>query len=306
MKREIREVGNGTFQVTAYDERWYARPAFDPATGLPASFEFVPSVTWIAGHYPKGVGFYKWLANKGWDEAAAIREAAADKGSVVHQACADLIDGKTVALTSEYVEPSTGAPRVLALEEYEALLSFRDWWAAARPTTLLRDAVVWGDGYAGTLDWLGTLGDPSGLWLIDFKTSSQVWPEHELQVSAYKAALLDAPPSELAGRFVQEGIPLVRLGILQLGYRLNKRKWKLTEVPDCYDLFLAARKIWEKETAGQAPTKAEYPLELTLAYGPIPESTSKIKRGRKTNGEPAQPSLAPALEASLAAVKETR
>src|SRR3990167_41855 len=131
MRREIRRTDNGILQITAYDERWYARPALDETTGLP-TYEFVPSVTWIAGHYPKGTGFFKWLATKVLDEAVAIRESAADKGSIVHQACADLIDGKTVALESTYADPSTGTPRGLAIEEYEALLSFRDWWATAR------------------------------------------------------------------------------------------------------------------------------------------------------------------------------
>jgi hypothetical protein len=39
----------------------------------------VPSVTWISGFWPKGIGFYKWLADKGWDEAEAAKQAAGDK-----------------------------------------------------------------------------------------------------------------------------------------------------------------------------------------------------------------------------------
>ena len=33
----------------------------------------------IAGHYPKGIAFYKWLAEKGWDESQALKSAAGDK-----------------------------------------------------------------------------------------------------------------------------------------------------------------------------------------------------------------------------------
>jgi hypothetical protein len=94
MKKDIinKDKERGIVQITTFDERWYARPTEDPITKLPR-FEFVPSVTWIADHYPKGVGFYKWLANKGWDEAEAIKSAAGDKGSKVHLAIADLIRG---------------------------------------------------------------------------------------------------------------------------------------------------------------------------------------------------------------------
>jgi hypothetical protein len=294
MKREIRAVDDarGILQVTTVDERWYARPGRDTDTGLPA-YEFVPSVTWIAGHYPKGTGFYKWLAMHGWDESIAIRDAARDKGSKVHQACTELIDGKTVALTSEYVHPETGQREALTLEEYECLMAFREWWAEARPTTLLRDTVVWGDGYAGTLDWLGTMTVPGesapSLWLIDFKTGQEVWPEYEIQASAYKHALLGDLPAAVSGAFMPEAVPFLRLGILQLGYRRNKyKRWKLTEVPDQYPLFLAAKVIWEKECDGEAPRQAEYPLELTLAHNP-PPSPKVIKRKTKAAAGGATP-----------------
>ncbi len=71
MHKEIRTVNGQWLQVTTIDERWYARPKVNQTTGLPEAFEFVPSVTWITGFYPKGVEFYKWLANTGWDTARA-------------------------------------------------------------------------------------------------------------------------------------------------------------------------------------------------------------------------------------------
>ena len=50
-----------------------------------------------------------------------------------------------------------------------------------------------------------------------------------------------------------------------MGYRLNKKqKFKFTEVPDKFRLFLAAREIWKNETAGIAPLQREYPLSLAL------------------------------------------
>lgn len=285
MKKEIRKIENGVLQVTTVDERWYIRETFDEATGLPNGHEFVPSVTWIAGHYPKGIGFYKWLAQKGWDEAEAIKSAAGDKGSKVHQALVDLIDGRPVPMTASYPTPTTGQPEELTLEEYGCLLAFRDWWAVAKPTPITRERTLWHEahGYAGTMDFFAQLADPAGVWLLDFKTSQDVWPEHELQVSAYKHALLGTPEmAETLG--VLDAFGTLRLGILQLGYRRNQRKWKLTEVEDRFDLFLAAQQIWARETEGVSPLQAEYPLEINLTD--LPAAPVKITRSRgKTHGQ---------------------
>ena len=80
MKKEIIVVDekNGIFRVTLPDERWYTMKSFDTKTSLPI-YQYIPSVTWIAGHYPKGIGFYRWLAEKGWDESQALKNAAGDK-----------------------------------------------------------------------------------------------------------------------------------------------------------------------------------------------------------------------------------
>lgn len=290
MKKEIRTVDRdrGILHVTTVDERWYACPSTDAETGLPC-YRYVPSVTWITSHFPKGVGFYKWLATKGWDESEAIKAAAGDKGSKVHQGITRLIDGETVEMGSLLVNPSTGQPEEISLEEYECLLSFRDWWAAMRPRTVWREQVVWNmtEGYAGTLDWFGFLDPPDGklkgLWLIDWKTGQDVWPDHELQVSAYRHALVtEEMPEDV--REVYGMLGQVRLGILQVGYRRNQRGWKLTEVEDQFDVFLATHRIWAKQTAGEAPKQAEYPLSVSL-NGEPPAPVASIPKRRKAKRE---------------------
>jgi len=257
MKKEIRTVDteHGIVQVTTVDERWYVRPITDPTTGLP-THEFVPSVTWICESYPKGVGFYKWLANKGWDEAEALKEAAGDKGTKVHRAIVDLLDGMTVAMEAAYVNPSTEQPEGLTLQEYRCLMSFVAWYQATAPKVLGRELVVWNDaqGYAGTVDLLCEIdGKPT---LVDFKTSKSIWPSHRMQVSAYQRALPESHKPALA--------------ILQLGYEKNRLGYKFTEVEECFDLFLAAKTIWATETQGQRPSQKEYPLSLSLQPATAP------------------------------------
>lgn len=261
MKKEFRVVTDGTVQVTISDERWYSRQGTNAITGLP-EIQFVPSVTWIAGFYPKGIGFYKWLADKGWDEAEAIKVAAGDKGSRVHRAIVDLIDGQTISMDAKYAG-GEAVEQELSLEEYDCLRAFADWWAACEPETLGRELTVFNAEfhYAGTLDWVGLLHQPpkglsTGPWLLDWKTSKDVWPEHEIQVSGY--AHSDWVRNET-------GDTPWHLGILQVGYRRNKAGWKLTEVEDQFPLFLAARQIWEKECQGVDVYRRDYPLSVSLS-----------------------------------------
>src|SRR5215831_5314719 len=177
------DEARGLVQITVADERWYARVVPSPETALP-KVVYVPSVTWICSYYPKGVGYHKWLAALGWNEAEAVRQAAAEKGSQVHQACAALLDGQTITMESAFQAPDMELPAPLTVEGYEAVLAFADWWATLKnPTVLAKDFVVWGDGYAGTLDLLMSWeGEDAGIHLIDLKTSQEVWPEHQLQV----------------------------------------------------------------------------------------------------------------------------
>lgn len=252
MKREIREVKDGLLQITFPDERWYARKILDGT-----QWQFVPSVTWISDFYPKGVGFYKWLADHGWDEAEAIKAAAGDKGSKVHQGIGMLLAGRTVGMEDVFENPRTLEQEPITPDEYLALMSFVDWFNEFKPEVIAFDYTVWNERYfyAGTVDLKCRLNHEKfkGVYIIDFKTSLDIWPSMEMQVSAYrKADLSDPRPTKQA--------------ILQVGYRRNKtKKWKFTEVPDKFPLFLHARAIWKNETDGIVPLQREYPLSLSLS-----------------------------------------
>jgi hypothetical protein len=253
MKKIIREIKEqGIVQITIADERWYQKGEL-----------FVPSVTWITGHYPKGIAFYKWLADKSWDEAEAIKAAAGDKGSKVHNAIMDLIAGKKIDMDSKYLNPSSGETEELTLEEYECLMSFAEWFNANKPKVLHNEVVVFNEkeGYAGTVDLICKIGKE--YWLIDFKTSQNVWPEYELQVSAYKHALKNKK---------------IKLAILQLGYRRNKSSYKFTEIEDKFDLFLAAKQIWANECANVEPKKKDYPSSLLLNLKVGEKKTKRTKK----------------------------
>lgn len=259
MKKEIIEVDKekGIFRVTCSDERWYTIPSNDLVTGLPI-FKYVPSVTWITGHYPKGTGFYKWLAGKGWDEAEIAKTSAGDKGSKIHNAIENLISGETIKMDSQFMNNSTEKEEDLKVEEYEAIMAFQNWANKVQPEFIANEITVISEkhNFAGTVDCIARINGQ--IWIIDFKTSQYVWPEMEIQISAYKKALSDQ----------NEEYKDAKLAILQVGYKRNKNAYKFTEIEDQFELFEAAQKIWLKETKGQKPSQKDYPLEIKLNFLP--------------------------------------
>lgn len=263
----------GIVQVTTADSRWYGMPSTDPLTKLPV-YEWVPSCTWITSFYPRGVGFYKWLAEKGWDEAQAIKESAGERGTRVHHGINHLLDGISISM-DQPLPDNDGNLKPLSLEEYEGLMSFVEFHRKYHPTVIAKDLTVWSreQGFAGTLDVLWMIAPefadktvPAGLHLTDFKTSKAVWPAHRIQVSAYKHT------PEVEEIMEANKVKDIHLSILQVGYKLNKAGWKLTVVPDQIELFAAARTIWANETAGQIPLQRDYPMMLKLDETPKPEA----------------------------------
>lgn len=248
MKIEIIEMLNlNTIRVTTPDERWYKKPGSDPAVWLPSS-------TWICNYYPKGIEYFKWLANKGWNEAEEIKTMAGEKGSRVHNACNALMDGIALNLDSKFTD-NEGKESELNLEEWEACMSFVDWYNEVKPQILQKDITVINEehSYMGTLDMLAIIDQQ--VWLIDLKTSQKVWPSHEIQLASYFHA---------ANIKIGEGIQAEKMAILQLGYRRNKKRFKFTEVEDKFDLFLAAKLIWKQENEGKQPPQRDYPRILQL------------------------------------------
>lgn len=271
MKKVIRKVDEekGIHQITIADERWYSKEVKNEKTGVP-EMKFVPSVTWITQSYPKGIGYFKWLAERGWDEAEAIKTQAGDKGTKVHLAIEDIMQGKEVRIDSKYPNKSTGNDEELTLEECDAVLSFINWRKEKEidyiVETITFEKTLFSDqhDYAGTMDWAVKLTNKATkeaeYWIIDFKTSQYVWPSHELQLNAYKRCI------ENGENVIQDfDITNIRMGILQVGYLKNKAGYKFTEIQNDFDMFLVAQKIWKKEHGTEQPKIRDYPIVLSPA-----------------------------------------
>ncbi|QGH73303.1 MAG: chromosomal replication initiator protein [Siphoviridae sp. cttb18] len=259
MEKEIiiTDKEKGVLRITTLNERWYARPSQNKESGLP-TYEFLPSSTWIASYYPKGIGFYKWLADKGWDEAEALKIAAGDKGSKVHYACGDIDMGEKIdVISSKYMNNSTGQPETLTIEEVECIMSYIKFLEDYKPQILLNEGSFFGEFYAGTIDKIFRIGEE--IWILDIKTSKSIWEEYKMQISSYSHMDIDYKSMSIT----DEEWKNRKLFILQVGYKLNRAGYKLTEIPDKYDLFVnVAYRTWKNENPDAKPKEAEYPLIL--------------------------------------------
>lgn len=274
MKKIIRDVDQkrGIVQVTCSDERWYLKKSEDEASGLP-TYKAVPSATWIAGHYPKGVEFYKWLANTGWNEAEEIKVAAGDKGSKVHLAIEKILKGEEFRIDTKVQDKSRGSEletvySELSFGELLCVKSFVDWFNEVKPEVIATERTVFSDihNFAGTVDFVCRIdGVP---YVVDFKTSKYIWREYELQVSAYRMALENGenPIMQLnengTESTTQVDLSGLKTAILQVGYMRNKAGWKFTEIDDAFDLFKVAQQIWQREAGSQEIKQYQFPIVL--------------------------------------------
>ena len=258
MKKEIIEIDKvkGVYRITTLNERWYSKKNVDKKTGLP-SYEYFPSVTWKAGYYPKGIAFYKWLANKGWDEAESIKETAGAKGTKVHNATEDIDKGTEINIAeTKYLNPITEKMEELSLEEVICLKSYIDALDEFKPEVLATEIIVFGKSYAGTVDRIWRMNGE--IWIIDLKTSQYVWEEYKIQLNYYSEANIDYKKLKITDKEWENR----KLAVLQIGYNLNKRKYKFTEIERNTKMIEVCDQLWLNENKDAKPRELELPLIL--------------------------------------------
>jgi hypothetical protein len=109
-------------------------------------------------------------------EADRVRDAAADRGNIVHA----ILEAATTGTRPD----RTWSPEITAY--VDAGLAFLNDW---QPTICWAETTVYSDRhlYAGSLDLLAHLAG-LGLTLIDWKTAADIYPETGLQLAGYRFA----------------------------------------------------------------------------------------------------------------------
>ena len=137
---------------------------------------FVPSVTTVLNVVSKGPHFHKWLANHlNYEHACAVRDEAAERGTLVHEIIEDLLEGKEVMLDEE-----------CGSEISKRLMCFETWWNNTSVEEIIAKEVPLhfpGIKYAGRFDFIAKIDGKNVL--IDIKTGSY-YKTHDIQASMYK------------------------------------------------------------------------------------------------------------------------
>lgn len=239
IENKIIDAKNKIVRCTFSDERWYQK-----------NDTYYPSSTWIASYYFPGKSLMNWIADTGKDEAERIKRMAAEKGSIVHRACELLSLGKTINHDEKFANPETGILQEISAEEYYCAMTYVNWFKETKPKVLATEMTVFNDKYfyAGTLDLIVEIDGK--VYVVDLKTSQNIWPSHEIQIASYVHA----------DHQWQNAIPAV----LQVGYSRNKKGFKFTVLKDKFNEFLATKTIWANECSYIHPLQREYPLSLKL------------------------------------------
>ncbi len=149
--------------------------------------EIVPGVTTICRQLGWGtdalIAWARREALKG-NDPDKMRDDAADTGTVTHLLVQAHIEGKEADL-SDYTQNQIDKGET-------GFLAFLEWEKNNKLKYLGSEIGVVSEKYryGGTIDAIAQNGDK--IWLLDFKTGSGVWPEHKIQVSAYRGAYTEA------------------------------------------------------------------------------------------------------------------
>jgi hypothetical protein len=155
-------------QVHVLDQRFYTN-----------DFEkYWPSATTILDAFPKGSWYVKWLKEQG-ENADSIRDAAADKGSAVHNATEAIDNGLKLHWADESGKP------FFALDEWQMILNYKDFKEKVNPTIIANELPMCSDElkFGGTLDRIVEFGGKR--WVLDIKTSNQMADTYHMQISSY-------------------------------------------------------------------------------------------------------------------------
>jgi hypothetical protein len=244
---------------------------------------FVPAVNHIIKvGYPKGERFYNYLLNATREIAERKLLTAGEEGSRTHDAIRDLIRGESVTLHSRYFNELSERYEPLSIEEWYNIEAFFNWVQRYQPQVLIHEHSLWSEKYkfAGTLDFIGSILIPEGdklfpkkkwntriLILLDWKTSSGIWDDYELQIAAYRKATLESfTHKSLLSEYKNMWTGIVRLGT---GHKssFEMKVWNEHESEANFKLFESVLEIYKKktgETEDFTPEIRNIPAEFSI------------------------------------------
>lgn len=286
MKKEIKPIidmqeESGKFRATTQDERWYIKPTMDKDNGLPV-YKFYPSITWIVRYYYTNPQLQKWRDEVGAEEADAIKISRGQQGSKVHLATNLLEQGTELKISDKLMNYDKGIEEEISVDEWEAILSYKNWFEKFRAVNLATEMEVFNDehGYAGTLDNIMAIGEVMPgvrqIWILDKKISKVISKNYVMQISALSHCDIDYKKIGIT----DEEWAARKLCTLQLGYKANQAGYKFTEHEDKFNLFLSTMETWKEENPNTKPRQIDLPIKIKLV-AQEPEEKKVAKKIKK-------------------------
>lgn len=156
------------------------------------------------------------------------RDSAGDRGTAVHEATELLDTGTALDFVLEGMDPAYHG----YLRAYDRFLKVSPYTEILHSEVTLYSTVY---DYAGTTDRIIRWGDE--VWLIDFKTSGQLYPEVGLQLEAYRKCNWLLKGEELTPMPKVDRMAAIRLGA--------DGQYEFRTYEGDFQAFLAAKRLWE-------------------------------------------------------------
>jgi hypothetical protein len=185
-----------------------------PDKYLDARGEQVASVTTITGRFKDSGALIAWAHRQGMQQIPLneARDKAADAGHVTHTWIQDTLAGRE---RTEF--PFT--PDDIIDKAAHALTAFEDWAMRVELEVVATEVPLVHSklGYGGTFDGIGILTTALGLralMLLDWKSGKSLYPEHLVQLAAYRELLRDAAAQLAANGRAEAALPVPEGGVL--------------------------------------------------------------------------------------------
>ena len=219
--------------------------------------EYMPSVTHLLGiAAPTGQGLKQFFLNQTPESADKILVEAGEFGTLVHESIEWLLGGNELNFEEKL---DNGKPK-FSKRAKKYIMDFHNWFYEYKPTDIQSELRVASKEfkYAGTLDLACKIGEKKVI--IDFKTSSAIHYNYELQITAYKRAYEEIYK-----------VPVDETYILRLGTK-TKQGFEFKKIERTMDEFLNVYNTFVSLNGGKIPappTAKVYPAKIKL-YEEVP------------------------------------
>lgn len=217
---------------------------------------YFPSVTTVLEAYPKGKRFEQWLKDVG-NEADDIVGRAAQQGTNVHDAIEKLLKGAEV----DFID--------YTLYEWKMILRFQEFHNLCDPIieAIEHNLVSPAVGCGGTIDLVAMINGER--WLIDYKTSGDIYDNHFVQLATYAVMWNEAYPEERIERIGCLHLRSRTRGASRDGKTVQGLGWKIEEPKESpselYEIFKHVKTLWHRINPDGKPANVVLAAKIKIS-----------------------------------------